>query len=558
MERRSRLWHLGGGSSELNGNWIRVAYDSTLAHEMGHNVGNLPDLYFDQVSDDIITYERPWRVYIGNEQVPNDKLHEVAIMMGGTPDGNRVVHCKTNYQTLFDALALPSAQPSPLRATLGEPQFMISGRIEPDGSLANVVTALGSDLELTAPDSSGAYLLIFGGGTTTLLQHPFSADTTVYPPQGFDSWPVSPRFRVVATFPNGASWVEMRRAGQLLGRWEKSPTAPTVQLLAPNGGETFGAADEVLIRWASSDPEGGELLHTVLYTPDAGSNWVLIAAGLPCEQFLWTLSDSPGTLGRAGQIRVVASDGFNQAQDTSDAPFQVADKPPRAVIFAPQPGQSFLQCNSLALRGAALDPEGQITQTVWTVDGTRVSTSLVDRVAPLSPGAHHIALTVWDAEGNTSSAQVEVTTIADSDCDGMSDAFEQAHGLDPGFVEDATRDNDQDGLKNFEEAWHGTNPKNPDSDHDGYSDGEEVLLHTDPLNPQSLPPPPQLSTTYSNRIVTVSWPLPAPRFVLEEAPRLATPIPWTNVPPPYSSNATHYFITVPEPTGNRFYRLHKP
>jgi hypothetical protein len=58
---------------------------------------------------------------------------------------------------------------------------------------------------------------------------------------------------------------------------------------------------------------------------------------------------------------------------------------------------------------------------------------------------------------------------------------------------------------------------------------------------------------------TVSWPLSATGFVLDQTTTLSgLPIPWTTVSPPYASNATHYFITVPAPAGNRFYRLRKP
>ena len=58
--------------------------------------------------------------------------------------------------------------------------------------------------------------------------------------------------------------------------------------------------------------------------------------------------------------------------------------------------------------------------------------------------------------------------------------------------------------------------------------------------------------------IKVSWPLPAPDFVLEQTTSLnnAAPGSWTQVPSPYQTNATEIFITVPAPaSGNRFYRL---
>jgi hypothetical protein len=71
--------------------------------------------------------------------------------------------------------------------------------------------------------------------------------------------------------------------------------------------------------------------------------------------------------------------------------------------------------------------------------------------------------------------------------------------------------------------------------------------------------PPALSIACSGADIIVSWPLSATDYVLEETPTLTTsPIPWTRVSPPYTTNATHYSLTVPAPTGAKFYRLRKP
>jgi hypothetical protein len=83
--------------------------------------------------------------------------------------------------------------------------------------------------------------------------------------------------------------------------------------------------------------------------------------------------------------------------------------------------------------------------------------------------------------------EVTVQVVADSDCDGMSDDFEIAHGLNPGSINDATGDSDADGLKNFEEAVYGTDPTNSDTDDDLYPDGMEVGVRSDPLDPLNTP-----------------------------------------------------------------------
>jgi Bacterial TSP3 repeat len=79
---------------------------------------------------------------------------------------------------------------------------------------------------------------------------------------------------------------------------------------------------------------------------------------------------------------------------------------------------------------------------------------------------------------------------ADSDADGIPDWWEAAHGTDPYSAlgdNGAAGDPDQDGLSNLQEFQHGTDPQNPDTDRDGFSDGVEVSLGTNPLNPGSVP-----------------------------------------------------------------------
>jgi len=72
------------------------------------------------------------------------------------------------------------------------------------------------------------------------------------------------------------------------------------------------------------------------------------------------------------------------------------------------------------------------------------------------------------------------------------------------------------------------------------------------------PGAPWLSVTRSNASVIVSWPLPAEGWNLEYCTVLTSGTnTWTQIPPPYQTNATECFVAEPSPVGNKFYRLKK-
>jgi hypothetical protein len=58
-------------------------------------------------------------------------------------------------------------------------------------------------------------------------------------------------------------------------------------------------------------------------------------------------------------------------------------------------------------------------------------------------------------------AQCTITTMTDSDHDGLPDAWELAYGLDPNNAFDRTNDFDGDGMLNWQEYVAGTDPTDP-------------------------------------------------------------------------------------------------
>jgi hypothetical protein len=72
------------------------------------------------------------------------------------------------------------------------------------------------------------------------------------------------------------------------------------------------------------------------------------------------------------------------------------------------------------------------------------------------------------------------------------------------------------------------------------------------------PGAPLLSVVRSNNNVVISWPLPASGFLLDQVTALTASPSWMQVAFPYQTNATHIYVTVPMPSGTKYYRLRKP
>lgn len=75
--------------------------------------------------------------------------------------------------------------------------------------------------------------------------------------------------------------------------------------------------------------------------------------------------------------------------------------------------------------------------------------------------------------------------LADTDGDGMTDAFEVNWGNTDPLVPDNNDDKDRDGLTYSQEQMYNTDPNDYDSDHDGLNDGDEIKYNTDPRSPDT-------------------------------------------------------------------------
>ncbi|MFQ6125967.1 MAG: LamG-like jellyroll fold domain-containing protein [Candidatus Heimdallarchaeota archaeon] len=100
----------------------------------------------------------------------------------------------------------------------------------------------------------------------------------------------------------------------------KAPnTAPSVQVIRPNGGEEVRTIYE--IQWNATDLEGDPLTYTISYSPNGGDTWTQLASEVTGTSYHW---DTSGVqVGENYLVKIEASDGRLTAEDCSDAPFTV-------------------------------------------------------------------------------------------------------------------------------------------------------------------------------------------------------------------------------------------
>ncbi len=343
------------------------------------------------------------------------------------------------YDDILDQLIAENGAPPPTPQPPGD-KLLVQGQVDIGLALARIgqVTTIAAstteasagdrgDFELRIQDSTGRFISHFFTPSEVFDDHNFGPSEDG---RNFDGIERTAVFAELLDVPEaGVAGIALYEGGVLRDQRMPSATPPTVKLTYPDGGETL-PADLVTVTWDASDDDGDALTATLLYSADAGASWQSVAAGILGSEA--EVDVSVLAAGSSSLFRVLVSDGFHTASDTSDAVLEITDAPPLVTIVTPADTATAPTAQTVVLEADVFDAtDGMLTGASihWSSDRQGAlgqgSSLAVDGFVP---GTHAITATATDSGGNMASDSISLlvgeASIADAcpavprrDCD---------------------------------------------------------------------------------------------------------------------------------------------
>ncbi len=438
---------LGYANYEFNASWVKMETDpalsnnvrfevprggSTLAQELAHNyqgvaAGPAWFLHVDCGNPEDTNPGYPYPTdQIGNVGALShwgfDRLNLLPIAPDAAVDFmsycNPIWTSDYTWENLFDYLDVP---PAGLGAAIGPAaltadRLIVIGEVHPATNAVTIDSAWRLPPALLSSQKLAKFLAMQQPGPNALeLQR---LDGSVAFSQPFaskrESWHVLPAdpeesFVAIAPWDSNTRRIRIRRGAVEAASRLVSANAPTVTLLAPNGGEVIGAL--LAVSWNAFDADGDPLVYTIQFSPDGGATWQALATDYPLTSLTQSNPQLPAT--STGLVRVIASDGVLTGSDSSNGAFTVLPHAPIARIVTPKNGARFLPGEEIPLAGAGWDAdEGRLEagDLEWSVENVGVVGTGSDALVPggLGPGSYDVTLGVTDGNGSTAQALVTI------------------------------------------------------------------------------------------------------------------------------------------------------
>jgi Beta-propeller repeat/Secretion system C-terminal sorting domain len=114
-------------------------------------------------------------------------------------------------------------------------------------------------------------------------------------------------------FPENTAVVSVKKNGTEIASRTFSENPPVIELTSPTTGETI--EDVTTLTWTASDPDGDQLIYSILYSPD-GQEEIVVDVGIAETSYEWDsrlFAEST-----SASITIIANDGINEAKAISN------------------------------------------------------------------------------------------------------------------------------------------------------------------------------------------------------------------------------------------------